>query len=82
LRAAIIVIVIAVLLIIPVQMILPFPFGLGVAFLLIILGIVGAIVSVKNHNRREKFAEEDLRYQHEEDEPEDHKKDDKSWDGI
>ena len=45
-------------------------------------GIVGAIVSRRNHNRREKFAEENLKYQHEKDEPEDYKKDDKSWDGV
>ena len=75
-------IIVAVVLIIPVQMILPFPYGLGAVFFLIILGIVGAIVAVKNHNRREKFAEEHLEYQSEKDKPEENKKDEKSWDGI
>ena len=75
-------IIVAVVLLIPAQMLLPFPYGIGLFFLLIIIGIVGAIVSVKNHNRREKFAAENLKYQNEKDEPEEHKKDDKSWDGI
>ena len=81
-RSAIIVIVIAVVLIIPLQMILPFPFGIGMVFLLIILGIVGVIVSKRNHKRREKVAEESLKYQYDEGEPEEEKKDDRSWDGI
>lgn len=84
-KAAIIVIVIAVVLIIPVQMILPFPFGLGMVFLLLILGIVGVIVAIRNHKKREKVAEESLKYQFGEDEPEKEvkeQKDDKSWDGI
>jgi len=76
------VIIVAVVLIIPVQMILPFPYGIGLVFFLLILGIVGVIVSKRNYNRREKFAAEDLKYQYEEDEPKEHKKDDKSWDGI
>ena len=81
-KAAIIVIVLAVVLIIPVQMILPFPYGLGVVFFLIIFGIVGVIVAKRNHKTREKVAEESLKYQFGEDEPEEEKKDDKSWDGI
>jgi len=82
-NVGIILIIIAVVLMIPVQMILPFPYGLGFAFLLVILVIVGIVVSVKSHyKRREKFAEESLRYQADEDEPEEPKKDDKSWDGI
>jgi len=82
LRAAIIVIIIAVVLIIPAQMIFPFPFGLVATLFLLILGIVGVIVARRNHNRREKFAQEHLKYQSEKDEPEESKKDDKSWDGI
>ncbi len=78
----IIVIIVVVLLLIPAQMIFPFPYGLGIIFFIIILGIVGIIVAKRNYKKREKFAEEDLKYQHEQDEPEEHKKDDKSWDGI
>lgn len=78
----IIVIIVVVLLIIPAQLIFPFPYGLGAVFFIIILGIVGIIVSKRNYKRREQFAEEDLKYQHEKDEPEEHKKDDKSWNEI
>jgi len=68
------VIVVAVVLFIPAQMFLPFPYGLGSALFLLILGIVGVIVSRRNHNRREKFAQEHLKYQSEKDEPEESKK--------
>jgi len=78
-NGGIILIIVAVVLIIPVQLILPFPYGLGMVLLLIIVGVIGF---VKSRNKREKFAEESLRYQNEEDEPEDPKKDEKSWDGI
>ena len=78
-NVGIILIIVAVVLVIPAQMILPFPYGLGAVFLLIILGVIGI---VKSRNRREKFAEESLRYQNEEEEPEEPKKDEKSWDGI
>jgi len=83
-KAAIIVIVIAVVLIIPLQMLLPFPYGFVVALFLIILGIVGAIAARREHRRREKVAEESLKYQFGEYEREEvkEKKDDKSWDGI
>ena len=67
------------MLILPVQMILPFPYGLGAIVLLIILSVIGF---VKSRNRREKYAEEVVTYETEEDEPEEPKKDDKSWDGI
>ncbi len=53
----IILIIVAVVLFLPAQMILPFPFGLGAALLLLILGIVGIIVSVKSHKKGEKHAE-------------------------
>ena len=78
-NAGVILIIVAVVLIIPLQMILPFPYGLGAVLLLIILGVVGF---VKSRNSREKFAEESLKYQNDEDEPEEPKKDEKSWDGI
>ena len=80
--AAIIVIIVSVLLIIPAQMFFPFPWGLGAAFFLLIFAIVMTIKSVRDHNKREKFAEKDLKYQLDEGEPEKEKKNDKSWDGI
>ena len=78
-NGGIILLIVAVVLIIPVQLILPFPFGLGAILLLIILGIIGV---VKSRNKREKFAEETVKYEEEKDENEMPKKDEKSWDGI
>jgi len=76
------VIIIAVVLIIPAQMILPFPYGIGLFFLLIIIGIASAIGSRRKHERREKFAEDTVKYEYGEKKPEESKKDEKSWDGI
>lgn len=81
-RTGIIVIIVAVLLIIPLQMILPFPYGLGSALFLIILGIVMAKRSSSDHKKREKFAEENLKYHYDKDESEDTKKDERKWEGI
>ena len=75
-------IIIAVLLIIPIQFFIPFPYGLGAVLFLLILGIVSVIVSRRNHQRREKFAEENVKYEYGEDKPKENKKDEKSWDGI
>ena len=81
-NTGIIVIIIAVLLIIPIQMILPFPYGLGMSIFLIILGIVLAKRSRSDHKRREKFAEDNLKYSDSKDEPKESKKDDMEWEGI
>jgi len=78
-NVGIIIIIIAAVIFLPLQMLLPFPFGLFAGLFIVIFGIVGAIVAARKFKRREKFAEESLKYQAEEEEP---KKNEKSWDGI
>lgn len=78
-NGGIILIIIAVVLAIPAQMVLPFPYGLGAVLLLVIVGIIGF---VKSRNSRERYAEEVVTYETEEDEDEEPKKDKESWDGI
>ena len=81
-NTGIIVIIIAVLSIIPLTVFLPFLYVLGVSLFLIILGIILAKRSRSDHKRREKFAEDNLKYYDNKDKTTEVKKDDMEWEGI